>query len=410
MPNLLKISQQTLWQITGKIVISTSAFIVLGMVARIYGEAGTGIFTLAMTYLAMFHLLNDFGFNAHLLRVFSKLGRVDQSKIWRRLLGSRILWAFSLMFLAIGLLPLWRFAGPQFSLAVVLGAFTIVGSSIFITGNLIFQSNLRYDLSIIASIFGTIIYLGIAFWLFSANYPPPYLLFAQTIGWMAIGLMSIILLQRYVNSVFPVYDYQFTLNLIKNSWPIAVTLALNVIYFRADAFILAYFRSSAEVGIYNVAYQVFQTALVLPTFIMNAYYPMMLKSLKGIRVVGLGLFLLAGFGTVLTLLLAPLLIKILTGSGFAGSSQALQILSLGFPAYFLSALLMWIMVTKGLYKKLLLVYALGLLINLALNFILIPQYTFYAASATTVISEYLILLMQGVVLFFEQSEKIPQKL
>lgn len=397
---LLKISQQTFWQIIGKIVISTSAFIVLGMVARIYGEAGTGVFTLAMTYLAMFHLLNDFGFNAHLLRVFSKPGRVDQSRIWRRLLGTRILWAFGLMFLAIGLLPLWRFAGPQFSLAVVLGAFTIVGSSIFITGNLIFQNKLRYDLSIIASIFGTIIYLGIAFWLFSANYPPPYLLFAQTIGWMVIGLMSIILLKRYVNSVFPVYDHQFTLNLIKNSWPIAATLGLNVIYFRADAFMVTYFKGVADAGIYNLAYSLFQTALVLPTFIMNAYYPILLKSFKGIRLVALGLLLLASLGTILTLIIAPFITSILTGGGFLGSSQSLQILSLGFPAYFLSALLMWILVSRGKYKTLLVIYTAGLVINLILNYIFIPQYSFYASSVITVVSEYLILtlLVASVVL------------
>lgn len=398
MNHFLKISQQTFWQIIGKIVISTSAFIVLAMVARIYGEAGAGVFTLAMTYLAMFHLLNDFGFNAHLLRVFSKLGRVDQSRIWRRLLGTRILWAFGLMFLAIGLLPLWRFAGQQFSLAVVLGSFTIVGSSIFITGNLIFQNKLRYDLSIIASIFGTIIYLGIAFWLFSANYPPPYLLFAQTIGWMVIGLMSIILLKRYVNSVVPVYDHQFTLNLIKNSWPIAATLALNVIYFRADAFILAYFRSSAEVGVYNVAYQVFQTALILPTFIMNAYYPIMLKTFSGIKFVGLGLLVLASAGTFITIFLAPLIIKILTGSGFSGSMESLRILSLGFPAYFLSALFMWFMVAKGMYKAILFIYGGGLAVNLILNFYFIPSYSYLAASYITVISEYLILLMQVVIL------------
>ncbi len=405
MQSLLKISQQTLWQVLGKIVISTSAFIVLGMVARVYGEGGTGIFTLAITYLAMFHLLNDFGFNAHLLRGFSDLGSADQSKIWRKLLGTRILWALCLMFFAIGLLPLWKFAGGQFSLAVILGVFTIVGSSVFITCNLIFQNKLRYDLSIIASISGTISYLGIAFWFSSTNSSLPYLVFAQTIGWVVIALMSVVLTKRYVNSVLPILDYQFSLDLIKKSWPIAATLALNVIYFRADAFILAYFRSSSDVGIYNVAYQVFQTALVLPTFIMNAYYPLMLKTFKGMKFVALGLLSLAILGTLITFVVSPFVIAVITGSGFTGSTQSLQILSLGFPAYFLSALLMWVMVAKGEYRLLLTIYAVGLAVNLILNLLYIPKYSYVAASYITVISEYLILGMQIMVLLFERKRE-----
>ena len=96
---------------------------------------------------------------------------------------------------------------------------------------------------------------------------------------------------------------------------------------------------------------------------------------------------------LLTFFLAPVITNLLTGGGFLGASQSLRILALGFPAYFVSALLMWILVGKGRYKTLLIVYTLGLIANLLLNFILIPQFSFYGASATTVISEYLILLL-----------------
>jgi len=117
-----------------------------------------------------------------------------------------------------------------------------------------------------------------------------------------------------------------------------------------DSFMIAYFKSLSDAGIYNVAYSVFQTALVLPTFIMNAYYPMMLKTFHGLKRVLLGLLGLSLLGTVLTLIFSPLFIKILTGGGFSGSSESLQVLSLGFPAYFVSSLLMWILIAKGKYK------------------------------------------------------------
>ena len=165
-------------------------------------------------------------------------------------------------------------------------------------------------------------------------------------------------------------------------------------YFRADAFLISYFRTPFDVGVYNVAYSVFQSALVLPTFIMNSYYPLMLKSFGNIKYVGLSLLGLSFFGTFFTLVFAPLVIEVLTGGGFAGSVQSLQILSLGFPAYFLSSLFMWIFIAKGKYKEMFLLYTSGLFLNLILNFLYIPKYSFLAASWVTVISEYFILLIQ----------------
>ncbi len=403
MQKLLKISQQTLWQIIGKVVFSLATFIILALIARNYGEEGTGVFTLALTYLAIFYLLSDFGFNAHVLR---KVKRQNSKvkKEWQKLLGTRILWSGVLIVLAIGLLPFWPFTTPEFAQAVVMGALAIMVTGIFVTCNLIFQSSLRYDLSVLASSLGTVVGLAVFGYLVLSKYPVPILLLAHFSGWLVITVVAVILLRKMVRSLSPIFDIPYTIDLFKKSWPIAATLTINVVYFRADSFLIAYFKSVSEAGVYNVAYSVFQSALVLPTFIMNVYYPMMLKSFKGIKFVALGLLGLASFGTVITLLLSPFVVNILTGGGFFGSAQSLQILSLGFPAYFLSALLMWVLVTKSKYKTLLIIYLIGLLVNLSLNFIFIPQYSFMAASWITVISEYLILVMQTVVLLFERSE------
>ena len=162
---------------------------------------------------------------------------------------------------------------------------------------------------------------------------------------------------------------------------------------------IAYYRSIADAGIYNIAYSVFQSVLVLPTFIMNSYYPLMLKSADKIKLMALGLLGLSVVGTLLTLFFSPLVIRILTGGGFAGSSASLQILALGFPAYFLSSLLMWLLISRGKYKSMFALYTSTTALNLLLNFLYIPMYSFIAASWITVISEYFILVLQVVVLW-----------
>lgn len=389
MQSLLKISQQTTWQILGKIVTSFSTFIILGLVARNYKEAGTGVFTLSLTYLSIFYLLADFGFNAHILRK----GLEDK---WHKLFGVRIIWSILLVLIAVGLLPFLPFATFQFSQAVLFGSLAILGSGVFVTCNLIFQSKLRYDLSVLASSIGTLIGLTLYIYLIKQAVPVSYLLFGNLLSWVLIGLMALLFIRKFLRNIFPIYDIRYTINLFKNSWPIATTLALNVIYFRADTFMISILKSNADVGTYNLAYSVFQTLLVLPTFIMNAYYPILLKSFKEVKKIGLILLLLSILVTSLTYFLSPLVIHLLTAKGFAGSVQSLKILSLGFPAFFLSSLLMWVLVTKGKYKVMLGIYLVGLIVNFILNLIFIPQYSFIASSYITAGSEYLILLLQAV--------------
>ncbi len=385
----------------GKITTAFATFIVLGLVARNYGEGGVGTFTLALAYLGIFYLLADFGFNAEVLKRLQSTVSSLQTE-WNGLLGTRILWSAILVVLAVGLLPLWPFTTPLFSKSIYFGCLAIIASAIFTTCNLIFQSKLRYEWSVLASSLGTVISLGIFLFLAAKNFPVSQLLFGHLLGWFTTAAVALFLVKKILPAAFPVFDKQYAVNLFKSSWPIAATLAVNVVYFRADAFMISYFKGVSDVGIYNVAYSVFQSALVLPTFIMNAYYPLMLESLKDIKFVGLELLGLAGVGTLATLALAPLMIKILTGGGFSGSALSLQILSLGFPAYFLSSLLMWILVTKGRYKIMLLVYIVGLLLNFCLNLIYIPTASFIAAAWITDVSEYLILVMQVVVLFSER--------
>lgn len=386
---LKKIFKQTFWQILGKIVASLSTFIILGMVARNYGESGTGYFTLALTYLGIFYVFADFGFNAHVLRKAQSVKRKAQNE-WQKLLGTRIIWSIVLVIAAVGLLLFWPFSTPQFNTAVLFGSLAIIASGVFVSCSLIFQSKLRYDLSVLASSIGIFFSLGLFLYFTSINLPIPYLLLAHLGGWIVIALFA----YQFAKIGLPIFDKRYAYDLFKQSWPVAAALVLNVVYFRADSFMVAYFKGTAEAGIYNTAYSVFQSALVLPSFIMNAYYPLMLRSLKGIKIIGFGLLIFAFLAVTLTIILSPAVIKILTGQGFSGSVQSLQILSLGFPAYFISALFMYILVLKGKYKPMLIIYAAGLVFNLTANFIYIPKFSFLAASWITVISEYMILLMQ----------------
>lgn len=404
MRTLTKISQQTFWQLFGKSITSLSTFIILAFVARVYGEEQTGVFTLALTYLAIFYIFSDFGFNGYLLAKFQRFTEDQKNIAWRKLFGTRLIWSLFLIFISLSLLPFLNFTNTFF-LSIILGCLAIPAFSVFVTANLFFQAKLRYELSIAASSSGTIMTLVLSLIIAYFAYPVPLLLFGHFIGWFIIAVVSLFLIKKFLHQIVPIFDKNYIINLFRNAWPLAFTLVLNVIYFRADAFILSYYKSFADVGIYNVAYQVFQNVLVIPTFIMNSFYPIMLQSLntkKFILQIKLAVTCLLFFSVFISVgifILSQIIILIITGGGFEGARSSLQILSIGFPAYFISALLMWVAIAKKMFKQILWIYSLGLLFNIAANFIYIPQYSYIAASWVSVISEYLILLSQIIVLY-----------
>ncbi|MFH1535955.1 MAG: oligosaccharide flippase family protein, partial [Patescibacteria group bacterium] len=272
MQTVKKISEQTLWQILDKGITSLSMIVILGLVARNYGAEGTGIFTLSLALLNLLYLGVDLGINAHALPESLK---ENFPTVWQKLLGLRLVLAgilVTLLSIAIFILPL----DSMFKSAVLLGLLSIIAVAIFYNSNLVFQSRLRFDLFTLSSAPGSLIALLIIFLLVQNKTAVPYLLTAHTIGWFVVATISLILARRFLK-IFPKFDIKYSLVVFKKIWPLSLTVVSNVIYFRVDAFILSAVKSFAEVGIYNLAYQIFQALLVVPAYIMNSFYPLMIK-------------------------------------------------------------------------------------------------------------------------------------
>ena len=85
---------------------------------------------------------------------------------------------------------------------------------------------------------------------------------------------------KKVRKIYPTTERFLYKKLFIRSFPIGLTLVANLIYSHADSVILTLTRSTTEVGTYGFAYRFFETLLVIPTFIMNASYPVLLSSQK----------------------------------------------------------------------------------------------------------------------------------
>lgn len=398
--DFIKVSSQTMWQIISKVATSLSTFIILGFISRTFGQAGTGTFTLALTYLGFFYLFTDLGLNAYFLPRLVNFKDEANS-----LFNARLILSLGLILLANLITFFLPFADNNFRLLVLLGSATITSNSFLSSFNLIFQNNLKYEHSMAAVSLGAFFNTIVVAFLCLIHAPLPYLVLGTLSATIINAIVAFSLVSSYYKFSFNFSQFGFILATFKNAWPMMVTLGLNTVYFRVDTFILSANYPMSVVGTYNLAYQIFQSLLVIPTFIMNSFYPILISDkqtniavfTKKVFFAALLLFSISIVALILVWIFAPVAVSLITGSDFGGSAMALRILSIGFPAFFVTSLLMMVMIIFGKYKELAIVYGIGLLVNVLLNLVWIPQFSFIAASWVTVVCEYLILVVQLVI-------------
>jgi len=204
-------------------------------------------------------------------------------------------------------------------------------------------------------------------------------------------------------------DAKFLKEILIGSLPLGLMFIFSQINFKIDSIFLSVLQlpkkigltSQETLGIYGLPYKIFEVALVVPTFFMNATYPVLVahmavgkEKLKGTftRVM---LFLVAAglFCSTVGIFLSKFAIELLGGNGFELSVTVLRILMFGMVLYFLTQPISWLIVTLGKQKFLPWIYLISATFNVTANYIFIPKYSFYASAIITHLSELLILIM-----------------
>jgi len=208
-----KIAFNTLIQILGKIISASCTFLVTVLVARRFGITGFGEFVKITTYVSLFYLIVDFGLNAVVLRDYQisnikyqndklkiKNGRQDPKNIFDNLLGLRIVFALILIFLSLAILVFLPFNPltlegftPLSKLGIIILAPTILFQAIFVSANAVFQKNLRYDLSVLASSLGSFGTLGLIILLLKSNAPLLLVVTSYLVGGLIMAGLALVL-------------------------------------------------------------------------------------------------------------------------------------------------------------------------------------------------------------------------
>jgi O-antigen/teichoic acid export membrane protein len=383
------IAKNTFYQIFARGVTSFIGFLITLIIARKFGVLGYGDFTKITSYVALFYLVIDFGLNAFFLQY--------ENAKFKNLFYLRILISISIFLLLNVIaffLPYNALLGTGFSAAERFGififSFGIFAQSIILSTSAVFQKTVNYYFYMVGMIIGSVVNLIVISIFAYLNFSITHILFGFVLS-NFIGALTLLFFAK--EKILPVaLNKEFAAKIMMASWPIGLMLIFNLVYFRADMFLLSILKTTKDVGIYGLSYKFFDFLIALPLFLSNAVYPFLIKA-KTDKNIFFNLtgkyffvFLIASFIAIIPFwFISPLFT--LVKSDFAGSILPFRILLLSLPFFFTTSLLQWALITLGKQKYLMMVYLFSTLLNIALNVVFIPQFSYVACATITLVSE-----------------------
>ena len=193
------------------------------------------------------------------------------------------------------------------------------------------------------------------------------------------------------------YEHSKKLQSTTKLWQEALTLGLVLFliqfYFRIDTIMLGLLSSKTEVGLYSVAFNLMEGTFFIPSIVMAAIFPGLSQTKQFLNYFRKGLLLLSLTGIICggaVFLLAEIIIKMFFAQEFQGSGEVLKILALAIPIIFWGYLMTQSLVALDHNRIYLAITAFAVLLNVLLNYWLIPEYGAEGAAIATVITEALI--------------------
>ncbi len=234
------------------------------------------------------------------------------------------------------------------------------------------------------------------------------------IAWAAVGTSTvtaaIYLVLQHRTFFRPAlhWDWGGIARLVPLALPLMFNNLLNIVFFRFDTFIIKAFgggQGDQLVQQYAVPYQFINIALVLPPVLTFAVFPTLARRAEGDRAAlahaqnrTLAVLLLLALPIAMGLcVLAPDLVRLITRRNAADylpiSAHVLAILAWFLPLSYVNGLLQYVLIAINQQWLITRAFIVGALFNLTSNLLLIPWFGLYAASAITILSEVVLLLV-----------------
>lgn len=384
------------WNLTGKIFASAVAFFVNIYIVRYFGPDQYGLISYVVSYVSMFSFLASLGIDSIL---YVDLIKYPERK--EELMGA----AFLL-----------RVAGASATIILVLATFLFNNNDSY-TNFLIFIVSLSFifqSFGVINTFFQakvqskpTVINSLVISLILSALKVVCVYLKLDLTYFISIFLLESVLyfigyIIIYLNNKLSIFDWRVSgkccKEMLTSSWPLILSAAFVSIFSRVDQVMLKHMIDNASVGFYDVSVRLSELWYFFPTVIIGSIFPAVINASKISnhryeerlsRLYGLAFYLSLIFIAPMSLL-SKFIIRITYGENFLPASTVLSIYVWAGVAVAVSSVLNQALISE---KKTIIsssINLIGLLVNVSLNFVLIPRYGINGAAFATLISYSLI--------------------
>jgi O-antigen/teichoic acid export membrane protein len=388
---------------TGVQVVSKALVFVFGIVSitvltRYLGTETYGQLVLALGFTQALGVLADVGLATVVVReLAARPGRAAQ--IAGSALGLRLLFAVVVVALCGALSLLFPYP-RELRIAIVLAGVPMTVGLATSAIVAVFQARLRMAPAALADVIGrgaglaaalVVVVLDLGFYAVVAS---------VAIGAGVTFLFDFVALRSRLGVVVrPRVDREQWRALLRAGIPIGVALAVGELYFRADAIIISVSRSFHEVGLYGLAYRVLELSAVVPGILLAAVFPVLAHAAEldppRLRAaLDTALSVVVRIGAPLAVggaVLAAQIVVTAGGDSFYGAAVPLRILMAAAAVMFVNGLLGYALIARGRQVDALKLGLAGLVFNVGLNVLLVPDHGIRAAAWVMVGSELLIL-------------------
>jgi len=378
-------------------------FLLFILIGRYLGPSDLGKFTFALSFVAMFAVVNDLGLSVLAVRDVATKRELAGKYLANIAALKAVLGLLGLGFVML-FVNLMGYPPDNIRIVLLMGLaalFTTVSNGM----RWVFQAYQRLEYESIVSVVQNLLYFTFGLVAIHLGFGVYGVGYSQIAVGVFIVLFAWILVKKKLLKVKFEIDLDFWKGVLRKSVPFALMLVFTSLYLNADTVLLSKFKGDQAVGLYNAANRLVLAGKMIPGVIIPALFPVMAEISRAgqsefnnfLEKSSILMFSLALPVAVAITILAEKTIGLLYGAGFAGSVLCLQILVWGMFFMYISIVLGFGLIAKGKQKTNTVITGIGLGISLILNLLLIPRFGNIGTSIAILTTELSVLMM--VVLF-----------
>jgi polysaccharide transporter, PST family len=379
------------WLVLEKLIRWIVSLTVGVWIARHLGPHDFGLFNSALAWVALFAGAAGFGIEAIVVRELVRRPN-ERLALLTTAIYLRCIGGIFAATTAVLTAALWPAASPPVVPTAIAALITLFSLSEAL--DLWFQAHLQAKTATLARTVAFAVTTASRITLILQNASvEAFLWLAAGEAILISGILGVIVL-RHTSGMERKFSYHIAQELIKESWPNIISNLAGMAYIRADRVMLGSMTGESSAGIYSAASTLVEVWYIIPMAVINSATPILTRlhtndpacfqrefwRLARLHAIAAWVLVIALAAN------APWFVPLLYGSAYASAVPALMLLTGALPFAFMGVVASPWYLNKGLTLVAMRRHLCGGILNIILNFLLIPHWGAAGAAAATVVS------------------------